>query len=111
MPDDLQLFDAYCIVGRHHGLRPGNPHTPQDLLAEMDHCGIAEAMVVDSLAREYDVTDGNTRVLEVREVSPRLHPAWVALPPGIADEQPAPNELLSRMRANRVGVRRDTTSV
>jgi len=103
MPGPLRLFDSYCILGRHHGLGPGDPHTAEDLLAAMDRCGIAEALVVDSLARECSVLEGNVRALEARRLSPRLHPAWVAVPPGITDEQPAPKELLRRMQANQVG--------
>jgi len=100
---DLGFFDAYCVVGRHLRLGPGGLHTPQDLLGEMDHLGIAEAMVVDSLSRECHVKDGNQRVLEVCRDDPRLHPAWAALPPGTIDEQPTPEALLEQMRQHRIG--------
>jgi hypothetical protein len=101
--DDLGFFDAYCVVGRHLRLTPEGLHTARDLLGEMDHLGIAEAMVVDSLSRECHVADGNLRVLEVCRESPRLHTAWAALPPGVTDEQPSPEELLAQMRRRRVG--------
>jgi predicted TIM-barrel fold metal-dependent hydrolase len=97
-----RFFDAFCTVGRHCTLKPGGLHTPDDLLAEMDHYDIAEALVVDSLARENHPLDGNRRVLEATAGRPRLHPAWAALPPG-AGEQPEPEEFVRQMREHRVG--------
>ena len=97
------VFDAACVVGRHCRLQEGGPHTAADLLAEMDHFGIAEALVVDTLSREHHPADGNARILEVAKASPRLHPAWAALPPGVAGEQPEPEELVGQMREHRVG--------
>ncbi|MGD0092480.1 MAG: amidohydrolase family protein [Planctomycetota bacterium] len=97
------VFDAHVVVGRHLLLKAGGPHTTADLLDELDHCGIAEALVLDSLARENHPDEGNRRVLRVARASPRLHPAWALLPPGAEDEQPAPRDLLGAMRARKVG--------
>ncbi len=91
-PIRWNYFDAHCIVGRHCKLEAGGLHTADELLEEMDHYDIAEALVVDSLSRENHPYDGNRRVLEATAGRPRLHPAWAALPPG-TDEQPAPAEL------------------
>jgi hypothetical protein len=126
------FFDAYCTVGRHVKLQEGGRHTVDDLLEDMDHHGIAEALVVDSLSRENHPFDGNRRILELTGRTPRgsectggggratrtgdggtaegdrgaqtwrLHPAWAALPPG-TDEQPQPVEMLAQMRSYRVG--------
>jgi len=96
-------FDAACVVGRHCRLGPGGLHSAADLLAEMDHHGIAEALVVDSLSREHHPTDGNARILEAAAASPRLHPAWAALPPGTAEDQPEPETLVRQMRERGVG--------
>jgi len=100
--DTWGFFDAVCTVGRHRRLQGGDLHTANDLLAEMDHYGIAEALVVDSLSREHHPLAGNRRILEVTSGQPRLHPAWVALPPG-TDEQGEPAEMLDQMRRHRVG--------
>ncbi|NLW50896.1 MAG: amidohydrolase family protein, partial [Candidatus Brocadiaceae bacterium] len=97
-----EFFDARCTVGRHCRLQAGGPHSADDLLAEMDHYDVCEALVVDSLSRENHPFDGNRRVLEATAGHPRLHPAWAALPPG-TDEQPEPDEFVRQMRANRVG--------
>jgi predicted TIM-barrel fold metal-dependent hydrolase len=97
------VFDAHCVVGRHLKLYPGGLHTTEDLLTEMDHFGIAEALVVDSLSRENHPAQGNARVLEAIAGQPRLHPAWAALPHGPADEQPPAEEFLADMRRHKVG--------
>ena len=102
--DHWNVFDAHCVVGRHLKLYPGGLHTPDDLLTEMDHFGIAEALVLDSLSREHHPADGNARILDIAAASPRLHPAWAALPPGIAEDQPEPDQLVRQMRAHHVGV-------
>lgn len=100
---DLRLFDANCTVGRHLKLQAGGPHTSQDLLAEMDHFGIAEALVLDSLSRENHPADGNARILNVVADTARLHAAWAALPIGALDEQPEPRQLVAMMRQHKVG--------
>lgn len=97
------FFDAVCQVGRHLKLAAHGLRTADDLLAEMDHFGIAEALVLDSLSRENHPADGNRRILEVTATTPRLHPAWAALPSGAPDEQPEPAAFLDQMRRHKVG--------
>lgn len=84
-------------------LRPGEMHTAEELLAEMDHHGIAEALVVHSLSRETHPALGNPRAVEEASASPRLHPAWAAIHPVAAADQPSPADLLERMRARKIG--------
>jgi len=100
---DWNVLDAACVVGRHLKLQAEGLHTAADLLAEMDHFGIAEALVLDSLSLEHHPADGNKRILEVAGSSARLHPAWTLLPPGTFEEQPEPTRLLEQMREHRVG--------
>jgi len=97
-----RVFDANCQVGRHLKLQPHGLHTAQHLLAEMDHFGMHEALVLDCLSRENHPAEGNRRVLEITARQPRLHPAWAALPPAAPDEQPAPEAFLAQMREHRV---------
>ncbi len=101
-PTHWPLFDAHTVIGRHVRWTAGGLHSADELLAEMDHYGLAEALVLDCLSREMHPLDGNRRVLEACAGSPRLHPAWVALPPG-TDEQPEPAELVEDMRRHGVG--------
>ena len=97
------LFDAACIVGRHLKLQAGGLHSATDLLTDLDHYGIGEALVVDALGREGHPEPGNQRVLQVAQDHPRLVPAWSALPAYGDDEQDAPEAFLARMRQHRIG--------
>lgn len=99
----LNAFDTVTTVGRHLRWQPGMPCAVDDLLADMDHHGIAEAMVLDCLSREHHPQMGNARVLDVAQRSERLHPAWSALPHGELDEQPVPGEFVAQMREAKVG--------
>jgi predicted TIM-barrel fold metal-dependent hydrolase len=100
--DHWNVFDANCVVGRHLTLQAGGLHSAEHLLADMDHYGIAEALVLDPLSRENHPIEGNERVLRVTAGNPRLHPVWSALPTGAPDEQPSGAELLCQMRARGV---------
>ncbi|MCC7192412.1 MAG: amidohydrolase family protein [Phycisphaeraceae bacterium] len=97
------FFDARCKVGLHCKQTTDDlsPYSVDHLLADMDHHGVAEALVLDCLSVEATPKDGNPRILEVAARSPRLHPAWVALPPG-TNEMPAPDEMIRQMRQHRV---------
>ncbi|NNM87743.1 MAG: amidohydrolase family protein [Phycisphaerae bacterium] len=104
MEKDWNFFDARCKVGRNvkTGVGPLSPHTAEDLLAEMDHFGVAEAMVLDCLSVECSPWHGNPRTIEAAGISARLHPAWVVIPPG-TDEQPDPDQLIALMQQKKVG--------
>jgi predicted TIM-barrel fold metal-dependent hydrolase len=100
--DVFDVFDALTTVGRHRLLGPGGPHTVEDLLRDMDHFGVREALVLDCLSAESHPAEGNPRIIEAIANQPRLHPAWTALPSG-TDEQPDPSELVQRMERSGVG--------
>lgn len=102
-PDRWGFFDACAVVGPGTRRPAGWPTSAAELLADMDHHGVAEALVVDCLARENHPADGNPRILEICRDEPRLHPAWAALPTGPPDEQPPPAEFVAALRAHRVG--------
>ena len=92
----MRYFDANCCLGRFNSWNGTQPITAIELLAALDHCGIHEALVVGSLARENYPTDGNEQVLRLAAGQLRLHPAWVGLPPS-CHEMPAPADLLAEM--------------
>lgn len=96
MPD-ITYFDATCYLGRWLNTVPGQPNTPQRLLAAMDHFGIHEAMVVDTVSMATNPKAGNRRILEVVRDYPRLHPAWAGVFTH-ARELPAPRDLVAQMR-------------
>ncbi|NLO73767.1 MAG: amidohydrolase family protein [candidate division WS1 bacterium] len=98
----ITYFDSCAYLGRHGRMREGMPVTPEALLAEMDHYGIHEALVLDALAVEVNPRAGNQRLLEFTRPHPRLHPAWVGLLPTSHELLP-PEELVARMREAGVG--------
>jgi predicted TIM-barrel fold metal-dependent hydrolase len=102
MSDAITYFDAGCYLGSFGRRRPGQPVTPEALLAEMDHYGIQEALVLDALAVEANPRAGNALLLELTRPHPRLHPAWVGLLPSSRELAP-PAELVAQMRAAGVG--------
>ena len=97
----MNCFDINCMLGPTNTDREPSFRTPEMLLAEMDRVGIAEALVYASQARMAHPADGNGRIVEVTRRHPRLHPCWVVLPPGTA-EQPEPEDLAVEMRASGV---------
>mgnify|MGYP005837823005 CR=1 FL=1 len=78
---DLNLFDAHSYLGRFTRYQEGYFCEKADLLVEMNHFGIAEALVIDTLSRELDPRAGNPRVVETCAGEERLHPAWALAPP------------------------------
>ncbi len=103
--DRLRFFDARAMVGLHvRTTGPDlSPHSPEDLLEEMDISGVYEAMTVDCLSCENSPADGNPRILEVTRNQPKLHPGWVGLPAG-TDETPTAEALVGQMKASGVGM-------
>jgi len=73
----LALFDANCRLGPGEHDPPGAPAHGDELLAEMDRVGIAEALVYHAAAAAYDAGYGNQALLEAVAGRPRLHPCWV----------------------------------
>ncbi len=98
----LTYFDAYAVLGRTLRWQPGQPETAEQLLAAMDHYGIHEALVVDTLSAATDPLAGNSRIIERTAGHPRLHPAWATLMSG-SREMPPPAELVAQMREHGVG--------
>lgn len=77
----MRIFDANCRIGRFNRWSGREPITAPDLLQALDHYGIHEALVTAAMSREYHPIDGNEQVMLLTEGEPRLHPAWVGLPP------------------------------
>ena len=97
-----RYFDAFSILGRtlhHNGTQP---ETAEELLAEMDHFGIHEALVIDSLSASTNPIEGNRRIVERTRSHPRLHPVWAGLCTH-SKELPPPEELAAQMRSEGVG--------
>jgi uncharacterized protein len=99
---DIAYLDAYCVLGRSLHTGPDQPATVVDLLSAMDHFGIHEALVIDSLCTATNPMAGNRRILVQTHDQPRLHPAWAGLMTH-SREFPEPPELVSEMRGSGVG--------
>ena len=98
----ITYFDATCYLGNWLRTMPGQPNTPEKLLAAMDHFGIHEALVVDTVSMATNPKAGNTRILDVVRDHPRLHPAWAGALTH-ARELPPPRDLVAQMREEGVG--------
>jgi len=99
--DDLGFFDAHCYVGRYKTFRAGSFHTTEDLLQQMDHYGISEALVTHAMSREHHPVDGNAAAIAEASKSARLHASWSLLP-SASKEMPSPAELVPTMIAQGV---------
>jgi hypothetical protein len=84
---DVELLDANTTIGRSM-IRP--PFiTADELLAEMDHLGIDQAVVTHTLQREHHPTVGNRAIMQELGNRPRLLPAWTFLPDYTREAPPA----------------------
>jgi predicted TIM-barrel fold metal-dependent hydrolase len=101
------LIDGNAFIGRSNAgsLDGGDGLTAEALLAEMDRVGVAEAVVYHIVGREYAPAMGNQMLVDAVRTHPRLHPAWIVLPP-FTGEQPPTDELVARMREEGVRVAR-----
>lgn len=77
----MEWFD--CNIGFGVARVPPGPFaaTAQELLKEMDSCGVAAALVWHAAMRDESAQAGNRLVVEKTRGLPRLHPAWAILPP------------------------------
>ena len=90
-------FDSFAILGKRGKIHPSELWEKEGLLAVMDRCGIAAALVVHGLAATYDPQLGNRLLLEETADTDRLLPCWVVLPPFVGDF-PEPADLVEQMR-------------
>ena len=95
------FFDCNCSYGqaRHPAFRYAR--TPQDLLEEMDFCGIDHALVYPSGCRDSSPMTWNPRVVEDLAGEPRLEPTWALLPYQTGEQLP-PEQFLLAMKAQGV---------
>ena len=77
----LHFFDAHCWIGRSNNLLPVSLSTPDQILEQMDHCGILKALVSHTLSRYYHPLIGNEHVLQEIVGIDRLQGCFVLLPP------------------------------
>jgi len=101
MDEDIRYMDANVTMGAGDWTYEGQPTSLEALLETMDHFGIHEALVRDSVGEIGDAAWANERILEKTANQPRLHPVWMLLPP-YTRELPPPREMVSLMREHGV---------
>ena len=55
----LSLFDCNCMIGKRADRKEPEPWSLEMLSRDMDHSGIAEALVTHAMSRDYDPSAGN----------------------------------------------------
>ena len=95
----LSLFDANCQLGPSELTVSDAPTSVARLAAEMDRCGIREALVYHSFAGAYNPLVGNANLVGEISGVHRLHGCWVVLP-HYTDEMQPPNLLVDRTLAS-----------
>ena len=113
--ESLRLLDANCRLGPSNLTTENTPSSFAQLQAELERCGISEALVYHSLASGYDPSFGNERLLEEIADSSGFHACMVVIPSDRSEHSElsvASRDLFaSKMRAARVFPRRHRVSL
>lgn len=96
----MKPFDCDIAYGRGTHALPREIETIDDLVAELDHCGIDQGLVWHRDARERDFDTGNRRLVEA-DAYPRLHPVRTFVPT-CCEEMPAAEDFIRQLRADNV---------
>jgi len=97
----MKLFDCYCCFGRISVPPPRFAENAQQLVDEMEYCGINEALVYHSAMRYGSPLIGNKLVVEEIKGFPNLHATWAILPHQTGEQEP-PDIFLETMKANNI---------
>lgn len=111
----MKIIDCSCAIGyktinyeivNHENLlvreKVQQARNAEELLAELDFCGIDGAVVKHNTMSDVDPDYGNQAVLaETAKAADRLFPTWTILPP-ITESQYAPEHLFPAMKTNGV---------
>jgi len=77
----FSLFDCNCMIGMRADRKEGEPWSLQQLCADMQSCGIAEALVTHAMSRDYDPAAGNKELSRLLSGTKGLFGCWAILPP------------------------------
>ncbi len=97
----MKFFDCNASFGPLMVPPPKIAKTANDLLDEMDFCGINEALVYHAAQMDDSPIVGNQLLVEETEGLDRLHRSWAILPPQ-TEELPPPDEFLNLMKKYKV---------
>ncbi len=92
-------LDCSTMIGKRGPKDIETPYETEDLLEEMEWCGIQGALVAHWTAREYDPMYGNRMLMRELKKSPRLYGVWAVMP-SQTREIPPPRDLVQEMFDN-----------
>ncbi len=107
----MKIIDCNCIIGcatvnhsavNHEILtvyeKVVEAENAEQLIENMDYCGISKALVWHQTMTDVNATYGNKKILiETAKYPDRLLPTWTILPP-VVDEDYAPEVLFEKMK-------------
>jgi len=77
---NLIYFDSFTYIGEWTPKDENQLFSTEHLLSEMKRCGISFALVVHTLARDYDPVKGNKMTIEESRKHPQIFPCFVLMP-------------------------------
>jgi predicted TIM-barrel fold metal-dependent hydrolase len=90
-------IDCFAMVGKRGAKDVEARYRTEDLLEEMEWCGIHGAFITHGVAREYDPIYGNRMLLRELKKNPRLYGVWTVMPHHTG-EMPVPKDVVKEMR-------------
>ena len=95
----MEFFDCNCSFGKN--MLPAFRYAAdaEELIQEMDFCGIHRALVYHTNMRFGSPTVWNPRLVDAVVGQERLEGSWAILPPQTA-ELPQPEQFIEQMQAN-----------
>jgi hypothetical protein len=86
------------MIGKRADRKEGEPWSLEGVLADMNTCGISDALVTHAMSRDYDPAAGNQEICRLVAGTPALHGCWAILPPSTG-EIPPPDLFVREMLA------------
>src|ERR1035437_2086152 len=97
----MNFFDCNCAFGKSGRPPLRYAATPEELLAEMDFCGIDQALVYHANQRFSSPATWNPGLSTEICNHSRFYGTWAILPPSTG-EMPEPEILLKEMRSGNI---------
>jgi hypothetical protein len=97
----MLFFDAFTRIGPRVRKHPAHPWKLVELVAELDHCSIAGALVASTMSVQYDPLHANRELSAQVEPYDHLFPIWNVMPHQTG-EFPKPAALEKLLRRHRV---------
>lgn len=100
--NDLQYFDCNVQVGKSGYKHVQALWRSEDILATMDQCGIAGALVYHGMGKSHSPLYGNRMLAEELANNKRFFGCWVVMPDQAGDFL-SPETLIDNMAKNNIG--------